>query len=110
MTPTGRDAGRGFLFSRGRGRVQHVGKREERVENLSIAVIAGLLILLASVASVELGISVAVVEIRLGVIAGNFLGLSNPPWMDFLASFGSLILTFHAIAQVHAWVQQEMLR
>src|SRR6266849_9013562 len=70
------------------------------MENLLIAVIAGLLILLASVASVELGVSVALIEISLGVIAGNFLGLQSPVWMDFLASFGSIVLTFLAGAEV----------
>ena len=77
------------------------------MENLLIAVIAGLLILLASVASVELGISVALIEISLGVIAGNFLGLSSPPWMDFLASFGSILLTFLAGAEVDPRVMRE---
>jgi Kef-type K+ transport system membrane component KefB len=77
------------------------------VENLLIAVIAGLLILLASVASVELGISVALIEITLGVVAGNFLSLTSPPWMDFLASFGSILLTFLAGAEVDPRVMQE---
>ncbi|PYO19394.1 MAG: cation:proton antiporter, partial [Candidatus Rokuibacteriota bacterium] len=54
------------------------------VENLLIAAIAGLLILVASIASVELRVSVALIEINLGVVAGNFLGLTSPPWMDFL--------------------------
>ena len=80
------------------------------MENLLIAVIAGLLILLASVASVELGISVALIEISLGVIAGNFLGLSSPPWMDFLASFGSIFLTFLAGAEVDPRAMQETLK
>ena len=80
------------------------------MENLLIAVIAGLLILLASVASVELGISVALIEISLGVIAGNFLGLSSPPWMDFLASFGSILLTFLAGAEVDPRVMHEKLK
>ena len=61
-----------------------------------MAVIAVLLVFLASLASVELGISVALIEISLGVIAGNFLGLQSPPWMDFLAAFGSILLTFLA--------------
>src|SRR2546421_1643367 len=67
-----------------------------RMENLLIAVIAGLLILVASIASVELGVSVALIEISLGVVAGNVLGLTSPPWMDFLAAFGSILLTFLA--------------
>jgi len=77
------------------------------MENLLVAVIAGLLVLLASVASVELGVSVALIEISLGVVAGNFLGLTSPPWMDFLASFGSILLTFLAGAEVDPRVMQE---
>ena len=80
------------------------------MENLLIAVIAGLLVLLASVASVELGVSVALIEISLGVVAGNFLGLTSPPWMDFLAAFGSILLTFLAGAEVDARVMQEKLK
>lgn len=71
------------------------------MENLLIGVIAGLLILLASVASVELGISVALIEITFGVVAGNFLSLTSPPWMDFLASFGSILLTFGTISSLY---------
>src|SRR3989454_7924267 len=81
-----------------------------RMENLLIAVIAGLLILLASVASVELGVSVALIEISFGVVAGNFLGLTSPPWMDFLASFGSILLTFLAGAEVDPRVMRERLK
>jgi len=77
------------------------------MENLLIAVISGLLVLLASVASVELGVSVALIEISLGVVAGNFLGLTSPPWMDFLASFGSILLTFLAGAEVDPRVMRE---
>jgi len=70
------------------------------VENLLIATLAGALILLASMASIELGLSVAIVEILLGVIGGNFLGLHTTPWMDFLAGFASIVLTFLAGAEV----------
>ena len=77
------------------------------MENLLIAVISGLLVLLASVASVELGVSVALIETSLGVVAGNFLGLTSPPWMDFLASFGSILLTFLAGAEVDPRVMRE---
>ena len=80
------------------------------MENLLIAVIAGLLILLASVASVELGVSVALIEISFGVVAGNFLGLTSPPWMDFLASFGGILLTFLAGAEVDPRVMRERLK
>ncbi|MEJ5199615.1 MAG: cation:proton antiporter, partial [Anaerolineae bacterium] len=64
------------------------------MENLLIATIAATLILAASMISVEMGLSVAIVEILLGVIGGNFLGLHTTPWMDFLAGFASIVLTF----------------
>jgi Kef-type K+ transport system membrane component KefB len=70
------------------------------VENLVIASLAGVLILLASMASAELGLSVAIAEIALGVVGGNFLGLHVTPWMDFLASFASIVLTFMAGSEV----------
>ena len=75
-----------------------------------MAVIAALLIFVASLASVELGVSVALIEISLGVIAGNVLGLQSPPWMDFLASFGSIVLTFLAGAEVDHQVMREKLK
>lgn len=56
--------------------------------------------LLASLISIRLGISVALVEIFLGVIAGNYLGFHTTPWIDFLASFGSVLLTFLAGAEI----------
>ncbi len=58
------------------------------------------LALAASIISVRLGISVAMVEIMVGVIGGNFLGLQTTPWVDFLAGFGSILLTFLAGAEV----------
>ena len=75
-----------------------------------MAVIAVLLVFLASLASVELGVSVALIEISLGVVAGNVLGLQSPPWMDFLASFGSILLTFLAGAEVDHQVMREKLK
>jgi Kef-type K+ transport system membrane component KefB len=58
------------------------------------------LALLASLISIRLGISVALVEIGMGVIGGNVLGLQTTPWIDFLASFGSGLLTFLAGAEI----------
>jgi Kef-type K+ transport system membrane component KefB len=77
------------------------------MESLWMAMLAGLLILLASMVSVEAGISVALIEISLGVIAGNVLGLTSPPWMDFLASFAGILLTFLAGAEVDHQVLRE---
>jgi Kef-type K+ transport system membrane component KefB len=80
------------------------------MDSLLIAGIAGTLIVFASLAAVELGISVALIEISLGVIAGNVLGLTSPPWMDFLASFGSILLTFLAGAEVDPQAMQAQFR
>lgn len=77
------------------------------METLLTALVAAVLILIASMASVELGVSVALIEISLGVLAGNALGLQSPPWMDFLAAFGSIVLTFLAGAEVDPQVMRD---
>jgi Kef-type K+ transport system membrane component KefB len=66
-------------------------------------VIAALWIALAlgaSLISIRIGISVALIEIGLGIIGGNVLGLRTTPWIDFLASFGAVLLTFLAGAEI----------
>src|SRR6266540_4822987 len=70
------------------------------MDNLLVATILGLLILIASIVSVELGVSVAIIEIAFGVIAGNFLGVASTPWIDFIAAFAGIVLTFLAGAEV----------
>jgi Kef-type K+ transport system membrane component KefB len=56
--------------------------------------------LIASLTSIRLSISVALVEMFVGVITGNFLGFHTTPWIDFLATFGSGLLTFLAGAEI----------
>ncbi len=58
------------------------------------------LALLASLISIRVGISVALIEIVMGVIGGNFLDLHTTPWIDFLAAFGAVLLTFLAGAEI----------
>ncbi|MGQ9496722.1 MAG: cation:proton antiporter [Desulfotomaculales bacterium] len=58
------------------------------------------LALAASLISTRLGISVALVEIGVGVIGGNFLGMEVTSWVNFLAGFGAIVLTFLAGAEV----------
>jgi Kef-type K+ transport system membrane component KefB len=58
------------------------------------------LALLASLVSIRLGFSVALAEILVGVLAGNLVGLHTTPWIDFLATFGSGLLTFLAGAEI----------
>jgi Kef-type K+ transport system membrane component KefB len=59
------------------------------------------LALLASVISMRTAISVALVEICVGVLGGNFLGLDpKAEWISFLAGFGAILLTFLAGAEI----------
>jgi Kef-type K+ transport system membrane component KefB len=50
--------------------------------------------------SIRLGMSVALVEIGVGVLAGNFLHLAANEWVNFLAGVGSVLLTFLAGAEI----------
>ncbi len=59
-----------------------------------------LLVFLASVVSVEAALSVAIVEILAGVVAGNVFGIHGAPWLDFLAQFGGILLTLLAGTEV----------
>jgi len=72
-----------------------------------IALLIGLLVFVASLISVETGISVALIEITLGVIGGNFLKISPTPWLTFLAGFGGILLTFLAGAEVDLVILRE---
>ncbi|MFN2637207.1 MAG: cation:proton antiporter [Gemmatimonadaceae bacterium] len=65
-----------------------------------IAAIWMSLALLASIISIKVGISVALIEILVGILAGNFFGIHSAPWIDFLATFGSGLLTFLAGAEI----------
>jgi len=58
------------------------------------------LALLASLLSIRLGISVALVEILIGVFAGNVFHMQSTQWIDFLATFGAGLLTFLAGAEI----------
>jgi Kef-type K+ transport system membrane component KefB len=56
---------------------------------------------IASLISIRVGISVALIEILIGVLAGNFLGLhQTTEWINFLAMLGSGVLTFLAGAEI----------
>lgn len=59
-----------------------------------------LLALVASIISIRFAISVALVEIAVGVFGGNVMHIEITPWVTFLASFGSVLLTFLAGAEI----------
>jgi len=64
-----------------------------------IPLIVGLLVFISSLISLKAGLSVAIIEIISGVIAGAF-GLTAEEWMMYLAGFGGIVLTFLAGAEV----------
>jgi len=66
-----------------------------------VAAIWMALALIASLVSIRTGISVALIEIFIGVIAGIFLHLTaSNEWINFLALLGSGVLTFLAGAEI----------
>ena len=71
-----------------------------------VPLIAGLLIFIASLISLRLGLSVAIVEILLGAAAGN-LGLQTEDWMTYLAGFGGILLTFLAGTEIDIPLMKE---
>jgi Kef-type K+ transport system membrane component KefB len=76
-------------------------RRFAAVDNVYLIAAAWVgLALIASLVSIRLGVSVALVEIALGVVGGNFLGLGTTSWIDFLALVGSVLLTFLAGAEI----------
>jgi Kef-type K+ transport system membrane component KefB len=70
------------------------------VEPIQLAAVLAAVVVLASVVSVELGVTAALVELTLGVLVGNLFDLQSQEWLDFLAAFGSIVLTFLAGMEV----------
>jgi Kef-type K+ transport system membrane component KefB len=54
------------------------------------------LALIAAMGSLVVTISAALFEIVVGAIAGNTVGLPLTPWVNYIASFGAIVLTFLA--------------
>jgi len=71
-----------------------------------IPLVVGLLIFLSSLISLWFGLSVAIIEITLGAIAGN-LGLQAEEWMLYLATFGGILLTYLAGTEIDTQLMKE---
>jgi len=65
------------------------------------------LVLIASLISIRFALSVAICEIALGVLGGNLLHMHTTAWIDFLAGFGGVLLTFLAGAEVDTALLRE---
>ena len=70
------------------------------MSDIAVAAILAAAILLASMVSVELGLSVALIELLAGVIVGNAFHIDVPGWLSFIGSFAGILLTFLAGAEV----------
>lgn len=70
------------------------------MEPVQLAAVLAAVVLLASMLSVELGIAVALFELGLGVVVGNLFDLQSQEWLEFIAAFASIVLTFLAGLEV----------
>ena len=70
------------------------------MSDIAVAALLAGTILLASTVSIEIGISVALIELLLGVVVGNSFHLDVPSWLAFIGSFAGIVLTFLAGAEV----------
>ncbi|MDP3878779.1 MAG: cation:proton antiporter [Dehalococcoidales bacterium] len=71
-----------------------------------IPLVMGIIVLGASLISLRLGISVAIIEILLGAVGGS-LGLHTQDWMIYLAGFGGITLTFLAGTEIDTGMMRE---
>lgn len=58
------------------------------------------LALMSSLISIRVGLSVSLIEIFVGACAGNVVELTLTPWVNYLAAFGAILLTFLAGAEI----------
>jgi len=61
--------------------------------------IVGLIVLISSLISLRIGLSVAIIEIALGSVIGNW-GIQPEQWMVYLAGFGGVLLTYLAGTEI----------
>jgi Kef-type K+ transport system membrane component KefB len=65
--------------------------------------VAGAWMLLAAISAfvaIRIKMPAALVEIIVGMLAGNLIALRTNAWIDFVAGFGSILLTFLAGAEI----------
>ncbi len=80
------------------------------LDNMWLA--AGVWMLLAAVSAfvaIRIKMPAALVEIVIGIVAGNAIALRTNAWIDFVAGFGSILLTFLAGAEIDPVVLRKQL-
>ena len=70
------------------------------MDAIELAAVLVTIALLASMVSVEVGVTVALIELTFGVVAGNVFDLQSQDWLTFVAAFASIVLTFLAGMEV----------
>lgn len=70
------------------------------MSDIAIAALLAGTILLASTVSIEIGLSVALIELCGGFVVGNAFSIDVPSWLGFVGSFAGIVLTFLAGAEV----------
>jgi Kef-type K+ transport system membrane component KefB len=68
------------------------------------------LALVAAIVSIRVAVSVALIEIMVGALAGNAIGLPLTEWVNFLAGFGAIMLTFLAGTEIDPGVVRKHFR
>jgi Kef-type K+ transport system membrane component KefB len=74
-----------------------------------VAAVWMLLAALSAGLAIRFKMAAALVEILIGILAGNFIGLHTNGWIDFLAGFGSILLTYLAGAEIDPAVLREQI-
>jgi Kef-type K+ transport system membrane component KefB len=70
------------------------------MSDIAVAAVLAATVLVASTVSIELGLSVALIELLAGLLVGNSLHLDVPSWLSFIGTFAGVVLTFLAGAEV----------
>ena len=68
------------------------------------------LVCAAGVVSVETGLSASIFEMVAGIFGGNYLGLVSAPWLDFMAGFGGVVITFLAGTEVEPAILRKKMK
>lgn len=70
------------------------------MSQIAVAAVLAVTILVASMVSVEIGLSVALLELVGGFVVANAFSLDIPSWLAFIGSFAGIVLVFLAGAEV----------
>jgi Kef-type K+ transport system membrane component KefB len=74
-----------------------------------VAAVWMLLAALGAFIAIRVKMPAALIEIVLGMLAGNLIALRTNAWIDFVAGFGSILLTFLAGAEIDPRVLRKQL-